>query len=43
VARSFDLHQGAAWRTAISRPLLDAIVDWVEPYLPGRVSGVRQT
>ena len=43
VARSFDLHKGAAWRTALSRPLLDAIVLWVEPYLPSRVSGVRQT
>jgi len=43
VARSFDLHQGVAWRTAISRPLLDAIVVWAEPYLPSRVSGIRQT
>ncbi len=43
VARSFDLHKGAAWRTALSRPLLDAIVLWAEPYLPSRVSGVRQT
>jgi membrane protein required for colicin V production len=43
VARSFDLNKGAAWRTALSRPLLDAIVFWVEPYLPSRVSGLRQT
>ncbi len=43
VARSFDLHKGPAWRAALSRPLLDAIVLWIDPYLPSRVSGIRQT
>jgi membrane protein required for colicin V production len=43
VARSFDLHKSSAWRGALSRPLLDAIVLWAEPYLPSRSSGVRQT
>jgi len=42
-ARSFDLHRSPEWRLAVSRPLLDAIVHWAEPYLPTRVSGVRRT
>jgi membrane protein required for colicin V production len=32
-----------AWQRAMSRPLLDAIVDWVEPLLPERISGIRRT
>ena len=42
-ARMLDAHQGPAWRASISRPVLDAVVHWVEPYLPGRVSGIRET
>jgi membrane protein required for colicin V production len=32
-----------AWAQALSRPLLDALVHWAEPFLPERVSGVRRT
>lgn len=42
-ARALDMHGGPAWRASHSRPLLDTIVLWVEPYLPSRVSGIRQT
>ncbi|MCX7275187.1 MAG: CvpA family protein [Burkholderiales bacterium] len=31
------------WRDAASRPLLDAIADWIEPHLPRRESGIRTT
>lgn len=42
-ARSLELDQTSAWRDAVSRPLLDALVDWVEPHLPHRASDSRQT
>jgi membrane protein required for colicin V production len=42
-ARALDLDQTAAWRTAYSRPLLDTLVHFVEPYLPERISGIRET
>lgn len=32
-----------AWTQALTRPLLDALVHWAEPFLPERVSGVRRT
>jgi membrane protein required for colicin V production len=32
-----------AWKQAVSRPLLDALVLWAEPFLPERVSGMRRT
>ncbi|HMS81006.1 MAG TPA: CvpA family protein [Burkholderiaceae bacterium] len=32
-----------AWKQAQSRPLLDALVQWAEPFLPERLSGVRRT
>lgn len=32
-----------AWQQALVRPLLDACVDTVEPYLPERLSGVQRT
>lgn len=31
-----------AWTQALSRPLLDAMVQWAEPFLPERLSGVRK-
>lgn len=31
------------WQQAWSRPLLDVLVQWAEPFLPERVSGVQQT
>ncbi len=32
-----------AWTQAKTRPLLDALVHWAEPFLPERLSGVRRT
>jgi len=43
LARAFDFHRTPAWRESLSQPLLDAIVLWVEPYLPSRAGGVRRT
>jgi membrane protein required for colicin V production len=37
------LSKESAWQQAMSKPLLDALVVWAEPFLPERVSGVRQT
>lgn len=31
------------WQTAWSRPLLDALVRWAEPWVPENLSGVRKT
>jgi membrane protein required for colicin V production len=42
-ARSLELDQTSAWRDALSRPLLEALVDWVEPHLPQRGGDFRQT
>ena len=35
--------RGAGWLNAASRPLLDAIVHQIEPFLPQRLSGIRTT
>ena len=42
-ARSFELDQTSAWRDALSRPLLEALVRWVEPHLPQRFGDIRET
>lgn len=42
-ARSLELDQTSAWRDALSRPLLEALVHWVEPHLPQRGGDFRQT
>lgn len=42
-ARSFEMDQTSAWRDAVSRPLLEALVHWVEPYLPTRHGEIRET
>ena len=42
-ARSLELDQTSAWRDALSRPLLEALVGWVEPHLPQRGGDFRQT
>ena len=42
-AHAMQLDQRHAWREAHTRPLLDAIVTWVQPYLPERMSGIRRT
>lgn len=42
-AHSLDLDQAPAWRDARSRPLLDALVEWVRPYLPPHDGMIRET
>ena len=42
-ARMLGADRQAGWRNAFSRPLLDALVHQIEPYLPQRVSGIRTT
>ncbi len=42
-ARMLEMDQNSAWRNALSRPLLEALVQWVEPHLPQRQINVRQT
>lgn len=37
------LSKQPAWQQALSRPLLDGLVMWAEPFLPERLSGVRRT
>jgi membrane protein required for colicin V production len=37
------LSKESAWQQAMSRPLLDGLVGWAEPFLPERISGVRRT
>lgn len=36
--RLLDLHEQPAWQKAMSRPLLDRIVQTVDPYLPTRLT-----
>ncbi len=42
-ASSLGLDQTPAWRDARSRPLLEGLVDWVQPYLPQQPSVIRET
>lgn len=42
-AHVLKFDQSPAWREAHARPLLDALVQWAEPYLPRRISGIRET
>ena len=42
-ARAMKLDESASWRDAHARPLLDALVRLAEPYLPQRISGIRET
>jgi membrane protein required for colicin V production len=39
IAHSFKLDKTATWREAACAPLLDGIVQWVEPMLPERFGG----
>jgi membrane protein required for colicin V production len=32
-----------SWQRAVSRPLLDGLVQWAEPYLPDATRGIRRT
>jgi membrane protein required for colicin V production len=42
-ASATGMDRDPAWTGALSRPLLDALVARLEPFLPERVSGVRRT
>lgn len=42
-AHLFGLHQRAAWQQAISRPLLETVVQMIEPYLPSRLAAQRRS
>jgi membrane protein required for colicin V production len=43
VAKQFGLHEQALWKQSISRPLMEAMVYWLEPMLPERLSGIQKT
>ena len=43
VAHLMGADRRAGWLNAMSRPLLDAIVHQIEPFLPRRLSGIRTT
>lgn len=42
-ARMLGVDRGPGWREAYSRPLLEALAHWIEPFLPQRTSGIRTT
>ena len=43
VAKAAGLTEHASWKGALSRPLLEQALSWVEPYLPEKVTGIRKT
>jgi membrane protein required for colicin V production len=43
VAKQFGLHEQAMWKQSVSRPLMEMMVFWLEPFLPERLSGIRST
>jgi membrane protein required for colicin V production len=43
LAKQFGWHEEATWKNAQARPLLDAMVYWIEPLLPERFSGIKRT
>lgn len=42
-AFAFGYHKSAAWQRAASKPMLNLIVDRLQPFLPERISGIRKT
>ncbi len=42
-AKVSGLSESASWQLALCRPLLEGIVQWAQPYLPEKLSGIRQT
>ena len=42
-AHAMELDRRTAWTKALSRPLLDALVEFARPYLPERGLGIRET
>ncbi len=42
-AKVAGLSETVAWKDALCRPMLDGIVQWAQPYLPEKLSGIRKT
>ena len=42
IAGMLGMHQAPGWRQALSRPVLDALLQAVEPHLPEPLSGSRR-
>jgi membrane protein required for colicin V production len=42
-ARMLNWHQGEQWQQSVSRPVLDAVLSIVEPWLPDATRGVQRT
>ena len=43
LAKASGLNQTASWKMSLSRPLLDQTLKFIEPYLPEKLSGIKQT
>jgi membrane protein required for colicin V production len=43
VAKQFGLHEQALWKQSVSRPFMEMMVFWLEPFLPERLSGIQKT
>lgn len=43
LARGLGLHESASWKLSLTRPLLERLMHLIEPHLPERVSGIRET
>jgi membrane protein required for colicin V production len=43
LAKQFNWHEQPAWKLAQTRPILEAMVYWIEPLLPERFSGIKST
>ncbi len=42
-AKAGGLNQNASWKMSFSRPLLEQTLKFIEPYLPEKLSGIKQT
>jgi membrane protein required for colicin V production len=43
IAKQFGLHEQAVWKLSVSRPFMEMMVYWLEPFLPERLSGIQKT
>jgi membrane protein required for colicin V production len=43
VAKQFGLNEQALWKQSVSRPFMEMMVFWLEPFLPERLSGIQKT
>lgn len=43
VAKQFGWQRQEAWQLAACKPVLEIMVDWLEPFLPDRLSGIKRT